>query len=75
MNNLSLDELDVLTKDLIKKLDSIMYIVGQEIRFSDVNKEIYLESVSPDLNKIIKKCMEWDHYCGENGLYFLPSEP
>ena len=35
MNNLSLDELDVLTKDFLKKLDSIMYMIGQEIGISD----------------------------------------
>ena len=74
MKKMSGHDLDVLTKDFLKKLDSIMYMVGQELGIS-VAKEIDLENVSDEIYEIIEKCVEWGPYCGENGLYFPPNKP
>lgn len=74
MKKMSGHDLDVLTKDFLKKLDSIMYRIGQEPGIS-VAKEIDLESVSDELYEIIEKCVEWGPYCTEEGLYFPPNEP
>ena len=74
---MSSNELDVLTKDFLKKLDTIMYMVGQELGISSTDKEVYvdLKNVSDEIYEIIEKCMEWGSYCGENGLYFPPNKP
>jgi hypothetical protein len=74
MKKMSGHDLDVLTKDFLKKLDSIMYMIGQELGISDA-EEFDLESVSDELYEIIEKCVQWGPYCGENGLYFPQNEP
>ena len=77
MNKMSGNDLDVLTKDFLKKLNSIMYMVGQELGISGTDKEVYvdLENVSDEIYEIIEKCVEWGPYYGENGLYFPPNKP
>ena len=77
MKKMSGNDLDVLTKDFLKKLDSIMCRIGQELGISGTDKEVYvdLKKVSDEIYEIIEKCVEWGPYCGENGLYFPPNEP
>ena len=77
MNKMSRNDLNVLTEDFLKKLDTIMYMVGQELGISSTDKEVYvdLENVSDEIYEIIEKCVEWGPYCTEEGLYFPPNKP
>ena len=61
MKKMSTNDLDVLTKDFLKKLDIIMYMIGQELGISGTDKKVYvdLENVSEQIYEIIEKCVEW----------------